>query len=503
MVASGIPPRFGSLARWMSTALSLRSVSILSVVPLSGGAIQENWLINGSVGALKHQWVLRTDAPSAVATSMTRLQEYAVLCAAYRQGVRVPEPLVSCDDPQVIGTPFFLMSMIPGVARPAAVLKDLAVEPANEEQPGESTALLSGGTRGIALGQDLAQQLARIHTIDLEDPALSFLSDGCDRDGSMASVRIAQYRNALDRLPGGYPAIDYVLTALERVLPDDTEQVVCHCDYRTGNFLVHEGVLTAVLDWEFTARGDFHEDLGWFLARCWRFGRDHLGAGGITATSVFLSAYEQASGRKVDRAAIRWWQCMAEVRWAIIALQQSQRHSTGGEDSLELALTGRMVPAMVHNALIQLQRVLGINSDVEAIEPAMTEGEKTPTEQLIATAVRTFNQSVMPSVAASVRYDAAMVRRSMMIAQRELNPVLTQARADSERQICSLMGINETDRQQQHTQVAAKLRDPDLVIPSALPSALAKLCLAELAINDPSFQPITVAQEQWVEETVS
>jgi hypothetical protein len=34
---------------------------------------------------------------------------------------------------------------------------------------------------------------------------------------------------------------------------------------------------------------------------------------------------------------------MAHIRWAVIALQQAQRHLSGVERSLELALTGRIV----------------------------------------------------------------------------------------------------------------------------------------------------------------
>jgi hypothetical protein len=33
---------------------------------------------------------------------------------------------------------------------------------------------------------------------------------------------------------------------------------------------------------------------------------------------------------------------MAHLRWAIIALQQAERHSSAQEPSLELALTGRI-----------------------------------------------------------------------------------------------------------------------------------------------------------------
>jgi hypothetical protein len=34
---------------------------------------------------------------------------------------------------------------------------------------------------------------------------------------------------------------------------------------------------------------------------------------------------------------------LAQIRWSIIALQQAQRHLSGIEPSLELALTGKIV----------------------------------------------------------------------------------------------------------------------------------------------------------------
>ena len=42
---------------------------------------------------------------------------------------------------------------------------------------------------------------------------------------------------------------------------------------------------------------------------------------------------------------------MAHLRWAVVALQQAQRHRGGGERSLELALTGRIVHELEYEAL--------------------------------------------------------------------------------------------------------------------------------------------------------
>jgi len=43
-----------------------------------------------------------------------------------------------------------------------------------------------------------------------------------------------------------------------------------HGDVGPGNFMVHEGKLSAVLDWELAHAGDVHEDLAW-----------HVGARGV------------------------------------------------------------------------------------------------------------------------------------------------------------------------------------------------------------------------------
>jgi aminoglycoside phosphotransferase (APT) family kinase protein len=115
--------------------------------------------------------------------------------------------------------------------------------------------------------------------------------------------------------------------------------------------MVDEGRLTAVLDWEFACWGDPMFDIGWFHAECWRFGRPDLEAGGIGERGTFYEAYEAESGRRIDDAAVRAYEVLAHCRWAIIALQQGDRHSSGREPSLEHALTGKMAEELELMAL--------------------------------------------------------------------------------------------------------------------------------------------------------
>ncbi len=109
-----------------------------------------------------------------------------------------------------------------------------------------------------------------------------------------------------------------------------------------------------MLDWEFSGWGDPISDLGWFCAKCWRYGRKDLEAGGIAPRAPFYRGYERASGRKVDRDAVTYWELMAHLRWAVIALQQGERAGAGGERALELALTCRLYPPELELEILRM-----------------------------------------------------------------------------------------------------------------------------------------------------
>ena len=110
--------------------------------------------------------------------------------------------------------------------------------------------------------------------------------------------------------------------------------------------MVDDTGLTAVLDWEFAAWSDPREDLGWFCAQCWRFARPDLPAGGIGTREDLLAGYERVSGERIAPQALHYWEVLAHVRWAMIAIRQGERHVSGQEPSLELALTAHIVPEL-------------------------------------------------------------------------------------------------------------------------------------------------------------
>ena len=317
-----------ALEAFLRKSSGARAAEIVGAMPLTGGAIQENWRleIDFDGGALpgRQDLVLRSDAPTKVAASLSRPQEFAVLRAVYRAGVTVPEPLWLCSDSQVLGKPFYLMRRVEGVALGHKVVAEPSL----------------GGDRE-ALAERLGEELAKIHRITPPEPGLEFL-DTPAPDPTRHAIK--SYRAFLDRLGRPHPGLEWGLRWCEAHPPPAGEVVLAHQDFRSGNYLVDDHGLTAVLDWEFAAWGDPISDLGWFCAKCWRFSRPDLEAGGIAARAPFYRGYERASGRKVDPEAVAYWEIMAHLRWAVIALQQGARTTLGGEESLELALTGRLYP---------------------------------------------------------------------------------------------------------------------------------------------------------------
>ncbi len=324
-----------SLERFMARVTESETVTVLEARPLSGGAIQENWLIEAEVSdgpwRGRQELVLRTDAPSSVAVSLGRAEEFHLLRAARAAGVTVPEPLWLCEDEGVLAKPFYLMRRLPGTAEGRLIVKS--------DGP--------GGDKP-ALAERLGEELARIHGIVPPRADLGFLERP---EGSPAQHAIGRYRDHLDALGQARPALEWGLRWCELNEPLSDEIVLVHQDFRTGNYMVDEHGLTGVLDWEFCAWGDPISDLGWFCAKCWRFGRNELEAGGIAPREDFYRGYERVSGRRIDPQAVAYWEVMAHIRWAVIALQQGERHISGGEPSLELALTSRRAAELEYEVL--------------------------------------------------------------------------------------------------------------------------------------------------------
>lgn len=177
------------------------------------------------------------------------LREYRVISALAGSPVPVPRPLLPCDDPAIIGAPFFLMEDVPGDAIRFRLSPALQID---------------GGPQRIT-GQvvDVLISLHALHPADVGLAELSRPSGYLERQLTLwkAQLDYARVRTV--------PDLDWVSHWLERTLPREVARPsIVHGDYKLDNTLfAHRGPeLLAVVDWEMAALGDPLADLGWLLA---------------------------------------------------------------------------------------------------------------------------------------------------------------------------------------------------------------------------------------------
>src|SRR5579862_5705305 len=171
--------RRAALARFLAAESGAERCTITALVPLTGGAIQENWGVDavfaGGMLAGEQRLVLRAAGDTGVPSSLDRMQEFAVLKAAFAAGVTVPEPLFACADPAVFGKPFFVMRRAAGSA--------------------EAHRITRGGVPET-VAERLGRELALIHKVRPPRPDLAFLPEDA---GPLA--KLARYRAYLDHHP--------------------------------------------------------------------------------------------------------------------------------------------------------------------------------------------------------------------------------------------------------------------------------------------------------------
>ncbi|HUJ91442.1 MAG TPA: phosphotransferase family protein, partial [Gaiellaceae bacterium] len=181
-----------------------------------------------------------------------------------------------------------------------------------------------------ALPLQLAEQLARVHAI----PAA--------RVPFLTGAAIERMVEELDEVDEPHPAIELGLWWLRENRPPARPPVVSHGDYRIGNVVVDEHGLVGLLDWEFAHLDDPARDLSFGLVRAWRFGVDGKRLGGIGDVEPYLERYNEATGFDVRPDELDYWELAGNVAWAIGCLTQAQRHLSGQDRSVELAILGRL-----------------------------------------------------------------------------------------------------------------------------------------------------------------
>ncbi len=310
-------------------------VTVRKLEPLGGGACQDNYRVDVTFTAGElvgdHALVLRSDAVRSLPGSIDRKDELAVITAAVAAGVTTPTARFLARDLVRPGAHAYFLDWADGTAIGRRVLRD---------------ADLADARRGLA--RTLAIELAKIHSITPTSSAVPLAPAVPDI--------LAFTRTMVETMREPRPALFLALRWLEQNPMERTEITLVHGDFRTGNFLVTPGGLTAILDWEFAHWGPPMWDIAWISMRNWRFGQNKLPVGGFARREEFYEVYEQHSGRTVSRKDVHYCEVLANVRWAAGCSHQGERYLSGQETDLELIAIPRRGVEMEFEALRLIEK---------------------------------------------------------------------------------------------------------------------------------------------------
>jgi aminoglycoside phosphotransferase (APT) family kinase protein len=273
-------------------------------------------------------------------------REYRVLIALAPTAARVPVPLAFCEDLNVIGAPFYIMSYVEG-----QVLR------ANAD-----TDELSPQTRR-AIGTALIDTLATLHAVELQSVGLETYG----RHGGYCQRQVKTWGQQWDRSKTrDLPDMDRLLNALTSTLPSEDSGVsIVHGDYRLDNTVMQidpsVGV-AGVLDWELSTLGDPLADLGMLLTY-WHDIRDDERAlipvaSGVTAkpgfptTAELAAQYANQTGASLDR--LGFYRALSAMKLAVILEGVHQRFLAGSTVGPGYNQAGAAVPVLVARGLRQL-----------------------------------------------------------------------------------------------------------------------------------------------------
>jgi aminoglycoside phosphotransferase (APT) family kinase protein len=270
-----------------------------------------------TVGLSQESWYVRVDGvdvvlrlPTLASGPRAILSQIAALTAVADSGVPAPRLLWhddGVDNP--FARPFFVMSRVPG-----RVPVGWHVVPKPER---------------TLLAEQAMDVLAALHRVDVSRTAL--------RDSPSKLMDLDGLARLFDRVAPLPRAVQVALWWLERHRPPPPERLVLvHGDYRMGNFVVDDGRISGVLDWEMAGPGDPLVDLLFCFVAVWE-------PAGVDEEPLF-ARYAERTGTPVDADRVHWHRVLAYARLVYYALAGTRTFDAGRSDDLRIAALRLQLP---------------------------------------------------------------------------------------------------------------------------------------------------------------
>ena len=327
------------LRPWFSEHVS--PVGGLSATVIGHGRSNITYRVDDTDG---RSWVLRRPPLSHVQpTAHDMSREFRVISALAETPVPVPRTHALCEDPAIIGAPFYVMEHVEGL---------VPVNPEEVERRFDEA-------QRRRLGEELIDTLAALHGLDY---AAIGLGDFGKPQGYVER-QVRRFSEQFDRVKTrDVPELDELRRRLTASLPAESDHTIVHGDYRLDNTIMgDDGHLAAVLDWEMSTLGDPLADMG-ILRMYWRDrGEDQrliaqVGNAGVITLPGFPTwqeaskRYEAKSGR--DLGHLDFYIVLAHFKLAVILENMHARFQAGGTVGPGFEMIGNQVLVLARSGLM-------------------------------------------------------------------------------------------------------------------------------------------------------
>lgn len=246
-----------------------------TVAKFPGGQSNPTYRIDSAGG----RFVLRRKPFGPILPSAHAVErEHRLIAALHPSGFPVARPHGLCEDPGVIGAPFYVMELVEGRTLWDGTLPGMT--------PPERTAHYEA----------IVDTLAALHAIDYAGVGLGDYG----KPGNYFERQVArwskQYRaSQTDDLP----EVERLIEWLPRTVPAQTRTSIVHGDFRIDNLIfAGDGPhIRAVLDWELSTLGDPLADFSYFLMSWVTDPEGRSGVKGCTGPDTGIPTLEQVVAR--------------------------------------------------------------------------------------------------------------------------------------------------------------------------------------------------------------
>jgi aminoglycoside phosphotransferase (APT) family kinase protein len=301
------------------------------------------------------QWVMRMPPRGADIKSAHDMgREARVLRLLKPVYPRVPSVILYCDDPEVIGRPFYLMEKMEGIILRNKVPAGLELDPG----------------RMRAISQAAVDNLADLHRIDIVQSGLAELGKPEGYVQRQVEGWIGRYeKSRTDEVAD----MDEAARWMRANMPPDNPPAFIHNDYKYDNLVLDPAQpekIIAVLDWEMATVGDPLMDLGTSLAY-WAEETDGaiLKPFNLTWLPGNLSRAEvvarYAQRRGIPEPDMLFYFVFGSYKIAVIVQQIYARYRKGLTADPRFAQLNHVVKACAHNAVtaIRLGRIGNLQAE--------------------------------------------------------------------------------------------------------------------------------------------